>query len=1849
MKYIRKSLSILLVLTIFMTMAVSSLTVNASATGNSDDYRAWSHHDSRWSGISTLNNGGAPTTAVTKLAIQAGLRDPHDFDIGDMATLLTSNSGYSGSAIVWSAPTKASLNLFSSYAVKQNTGTYTSSSNYSTLINYINQGWHLVIQVTTSTGGTNYVAVDEKLTLASGSTVYIMDCLSNTSNNTNIALAKRYSSYVRVIGYQGEAAQNSSINSDYRKWELNNTNWADTVLNGSSTMNKSKVGGGDLVLASTKLAVQAGLWSDETTGEGNSVNRAVSAISSYASGGVVNDWDDIKTAFGFNSVNNALMGSTSNTTATMSTSLAANVTSITNYLNEGYYLVIRVNSSVGWVAVDTEKTLSTGEIYIMRSTPDASKNADIKLSEYYDTMNRVAGFKTTGVQVTFSGNAAFTASYTKGGNTTSFTSGAYVPDAAVVTVTAAPSAGYTAADTWTVSGGYTFSSHNSTTCTFTTSTSTSTTAAITYTPSPRTYDINYTYGANSASFNYTTIPSAATTGSTVTMDISPKTDGSFVYELKIVARDSDNNEIPVTHNSDTTTYSFTMPASDVTVTFTGQNIEDWRRWARDDERWRDKEMTTNGHTVYTDGAVMIGLTKLAIQAGIKTPTTLTEDNWDINDTVDALQSKITQSNAQLTFSGTGTLLGFSSDNAFLGTSTTSSTRGDIKDGYCSTIVTNLKAGYHQILRIHQNGSSFTTANSDWVVIDEEKTLAAAGRKSDLGETITLSDIYIYRATADANKNANVTLQDFYNDTGGDSNGGYRYVWRNYAYLGGTTPARKINFTIKKDGTALEDTHKGEVAATYTIDGEDTQSFVSGDYAPSRATIKFKYNADAGYYAFDNWTTPDTSVTSLSATETANPQTFTVNPSTFTTSTTANISCNVTPEVYHIYYEDGSNFSYSNNDSTAGYNTSVSFTINPDSGYTVEAANVAFKDADDNTISGLSATKSSRTYTFTMPAKDVYISATATTQTYDDFRAWGVNDSRWSSKSIRTTATAHTMGEAISNGSDAIIAYAKLLIQSGYPSALSTYLGDDVYTPMDSETNEDFMEKMIAKAVTLRQNVNIIGSDGDLNNNSDFSGSGKTGSWAGEWGFATIANNFSIVSDLTTSTFSDGATAGGSRDQAFVYTQLLHGSDSGYTTYKTSSNTYFKGGPYSVSDFTNLIIDYLAGTNSVTISNTSGSGAASRAAATNYDAINNTHNYKFHIMLYVNDTIGWVAVDEARTLNTGDIWVWASHGVVSGNGTSQNNICRLSDLSSTFVRAAGFKFSNTYNLYGTDAAEFTTSNAALSGSYSYLGQTYGPYNSVMYVPHGATVTVTRTSITDHYTPAADKTYGAWASSGSTVTPSSYSETSLVYDTSYQGAASSRHTYDVQYYVNAVPKVHLKFRGDAHGTLYGSRTELSAEAVYYEGDSVVIAPVPDTYYEVDTLTIMKTDSSFTSITSTEAVDPDETLLTFGSDRTGGEESYFIVMATFKGHALTITYNYKEFDPQLAGTHEYKEGASYLVDKSYTTTLDSYAGTEADAVTKVVANAPVLQNVYFNYTCSPSAGNINYNTENATHTASVTMAPTVKNYTVSVNGDEVGHSYHYQEELTLDAEDFDVSTNNLVWTRGAESGKTGSAEVCYDKVYSFRVTSDLNLTVGENLGSRDTVDGTSAVTPGYTEIKMENGVEKCIQNFYIQDFFDDADPTVYDSDGDVIGDAEDVTFLGAGVLFYAYDTSANTPVKSAFGGVEPSRESIYNTLNNNKNAFLSEASGQGKSFKSSNLNYSYVKASSDNGSILRYSTATDSYNYFFSASINNDRTAANQKYVYRVYSFYVCSYSLNGNTYVAPVLSGNYAQAKLYSLAS
>ncbi|MCR5652625.1 MAG: DUF2460 domain-containing protein, partial [Ruminococcus sp.] len=526
-----------------------------------------------------------------------------------------------------------------------------------------------------------------------------------------------------------------------------------------------------------------------------------------------------------------------------------------------------------------------------------------------------------------------------------------------------------------------------------------------------------------------------------------------------------------------------------------------------------------------------------------------------------------------------------------------------------------------------------------------------------------------------------------------------------------------------------------VKATYTIDDEESVEFNTGDYVPSRATISIKYIPDPCYYSFVNWTTSNSAnLNSFNATETASPKEFTVKPSEFratntsasppiTQSTDATITCNITPVIYNIYYEGGNastdHFTYAQKKNSAGYSTTVSILINPvndpehpDIDYYID--HVYFKDELGNDITGIISSSSDYRFTFEMPAQDVYISVTVQNESYDDFRTWGTGDSRWSGKIYSANNGANTMNAStrVVGGSDVIMAYIKLLIQAGFtPSNIPAY------DSLESATNETHVEGIVDKL-----NVSPYPYDQGLVKNDQES-------------WANIAKRLEITNNSSYCSF--GATAGGAtRDSAFMFPKLLTnektahtGGDSNFSLTKTVNN--------NENAYTKLLLDYLE-------------GSCSRAGVSTFpngscDYIANSKEYKFSLMIYVNDTFGWVAVDEAQLLSTGEIWVWASHNRVSNNNTGTSNIVKLSTISSTFERVAGFKFTNGDLHYGSTKVEFSrpaaddsTVNNTLGATYVYLGKTYptsGTKSSPIYVPRNADLRIS----------------GAYAGQSVTITP------------------------------------------------------------------------------------------------------------------------------------------------------------------------------------------------------------------------------------------------------------------------------------------------------------------------------------------------------------------------------------------------------------------------------------------------------------------------------------------------------------------
>lgn len=180
---------------------------------------------------------------------------------------------------------------------------------------------------------------------------------------------------------------------------------------------------------------------------------------------------------------------------------------------------------------------------------------------------------------------------------------------------------------------------------------------------------------------------------------------------------------------------------------------DYRSWAQQDSRWGTLTLGSGGPTVAKSGCLIVAITKLIIQCGLKsdsefTPATLV--NW---------------LNSNDGFAGGGSLYwakpaqcvsGFSLKNYNL----VSSGSYDI-DTYKSQIISWIKQGYHMVISMKSNGH--------WVAIDEAKTLATG-------------EIYIMDSAYTNGDNADITFKERYGTT----------FNRIAAYTGGTTPSGSTN-------------------------------------------------------------------------------------------------------------------------------------------------------------------------------------------------------------------------------------------------------------------------------------------------------------------------------------------------------------------------------------------------------------------------------------------------------------------------------------------------------------------------------------------------------------------------------------------------------------------------------------------------------------------------------------------------------------------------------------------------------------------------------------------------------------------------------------------------------------------------------------------------------------------------------------------------------------------------------------------------------------------------------------------------------------------------------------------------
>lgn len=614
------------------------------------DFRTWLQYDPRWgslplgtgTGTTTVGQEGCTITAITKLMIEAGLASPTELNPGVLDSYLNSNGGFvtSGSSIgslYWGKVSDfASDVLGKDFALADSyfqSGTLSSTDQTykDRIIGWLNEGYHLVLNVG-RTSGTHWIAVDEIATLDPSNTaneVYIMDswstdaaCRYNISLSDYLSRVYSTTNFFRIAAYKTDPADtdNSNLsyyNTDYyRKYSRYDSRWATAEVDRPSTIKGDYVGEwGQALLSLTKALIASGAVADGTTP--NDVLAELKTKSLIGSTDGIIDWTNLESYNG--SITDAAATGTSdlNTYATIRDGIISGKHYIVKFTDSG-------NIEHAWSAIDEHKTLASGDtVYLLSSGKELEKNAgyykysDVRsemsglnhlyyftasTSENYVQFNYSLGesaVASTGsgkvdLAATGAGESGeIAASYTLGDETIEVANGGYVPAGTQVIVTTTPPTGY---------DGYTLSASDGSINTIDANhfvvTAGSGTTTVTAAASPTTYAVTSNDETATCGFNYTARPTAAEYDSTVTFTVVPVND---TYTVSVTAKDEDDNDVAVTQSGNN--YSFTQPASSVTVTVSAEQEKhtvflDATNGNTDNPVWYIYTWTNNGEDTY---------------------------------------------------------------------------------------------------------------------------------------------------------------------------------------------------------------------------------------------------------------------------------------------------------------------------------------------------------------------------------------------------------------------------------------------------------------------------------------------------------------------------------------------------------------------------------------------------------------------------------------------------------------------------------------------------------------------------------------------------------------------------------------------------------------------------------------------------------------------------------------------------------------------------------------------------------------------------------------------------------------------------------------------------------------------------------------------------------------------------------------------------------------------------------------------------------------------------------------------------------------------------------------------------
>lgn len=900
----------------------ANVTDNVEFDDTKYDYRSWPNADTRWgdrvigSGSATVGTSSGITTVVTKLAIQAGLKNAASYNVSDFVTAMNNNNGYTAAgAMYWDvAKAQAGFTGVENNLMSESTGGVSFDSEKQQIINWILEGKHLALSVADSKGEKSWVAVDEAMTLSTNE-IYIMDATTELSKNADVKAKDKYANIRRIAGFTGGQIAYEKIGSDdYRIWRKYDSRWKETNLGGEYDVYAK----GDLAIAATKLSIQAGLKNPQLY----NVNSAIADIKKGSNGGFSTAgnmyWADAAQALGFDGYNANLKASgTYSSTGTYS--------EIVSNINAGKHMVILVSDSTHsntdtWVAVDEARTLNTGYIWVWRSNVDAVDNGEKTGDNIYrlDTLNtsykRVACFTGGTTKSTEDHFVYLPGSFNGWKENREMTQRA---DGKCEKTVYLPKGDY---EFKILADGYWYGNNGTITNT----------------------NINDNNG-NGWEFTGE--------GNNCTLSVTNDDGGYFTFIFNPPGYESYQRNLIVKYSAEPPQQGEVDP-----VIISG--ADDYRKWDITDTRWSSVTLGKNNTTAMSSTAVGYGdlyvaAAKLMISCGLSTP-----DNMDPAKMAELIRSSTTS--GMFDWDGLANNTNLAKVNTSLIPNGTYETRLGGKTGENSGktlkqyILTN---HYHLFIKIDDNSGGY-----GWALVDEAMTASATGgeiyvwlskstnSKSTDDNPVLLSSISttfkrvaafsggnnIVQSTFSGNNNAEVTGEYSYNDMTAEINSGdyvpygaavtikgtpaEDYEFDQWMYNLATVPTASsstLDYTATASTTVIYKTKAKENTISYSDESHFTYASGKPTSAANGKSVSFTINPDTDYVAtvFVEKANGD----SVSVTKSGNTYSFTMPNS------EVNVSVEMNYEDYRTWSKSDSRWadtmlgtsSYKVSDNTAG--------------------------------------------------------------------------------------------------------------------------------------------------------------------------------------------------------------------------------------------------------------------------------------------------------------------------------------------------------------------------------------------------------------------------------------------------------------------------------------------------------------------------------------------------------------------------------------------------------------------------------------------------------------------------------------------------------------------------------------------------------------------------------------------------------------------------------------------------------------------------------------------------------------------------------------------------------------------